>query len=185
MRRMSANQKLLTAEDVLAPEYERGELWDGAFVVREPSGGWAGVVEGRAAWLLGRSEAWQRGWTFGASQGYVVGRDPDRVLAPDLSFCSRERLSAPPKRGFIEGPPDFAVEVRSPSDSWISTIEKGGVWIGHGVRVVWCIDPAARLVVVMRPGQAPLELGPGDVAGARPALDAEIELARLFEGLRQ
>ena len=44
MARMGTGRRLLTAEDVLASPHARGELWDGAFVVREPSGGWSGAI---------------------------------------------------------------------------------------------------------------------------------------------
>ena len=38
MKIMTTHERLLTVDDVLSdPKYERGELWDGAFVVREPS----------------------------------------------------------------------------------------------------------------------------------------------------
>ena len=73
--------------------------------------------------------------------------------------------------------------MRSPSDSWTATIEKGGVWIGHGARVVWCIDPRARRVVVMRPGQEPERCAPGCLASVRPVLDLEVALDDLFAGL--
>ena len=183
MRRVNTGERLLTASDIEAPQYRRGELWDGVFVVCEPSGGWAGTVGFRLAVALGQVLEPEDGWAFDAGQGFVVARTPDRVLSPDVSFVSRSRLAMPPAAGFIEGPPDFAVEVRSPSDSWTGTIEKGGVWIGHGVRVVWCVDPRARLVVVMRAGVVPEELGPGDVASARPVLALDVDVASLFAGL--
>ncbi len=183
MSDMNTAPHLLTAEDVLASEYESGELWDGVFVVCEPSGGWAGAVEGRLAAQLAQSNEWRAGWSFGASQGYVVTRNPDRVLAPDLSFVSRSRLPTLPERGFIEGPPEFAVEVRSPSESWIATVEKGGIWIGHGVRVVWCVDPGTHRIVVMRAGEEPKEQRPGGKASAQPVLDIQLDVAALFEGL--
>jgi len=178
-----ATGRLLTAEDVLATQYERGELWDGTFLVREPSGGWSGAVAFRLGALVARVLDTSPGWAFGSNQGFVVQRDPDRVLAPDLAYLSRERLAAPPARGFIEGPPEFAVEVRSPSDAWLAAIEKGGIWIGHGARVVWVVDPAAKVVVVMRPGAQPEEVRAGGRASARPALDLEVDVAALFEGL--
>lgn len=181
---MNTDGRLRTAKDVLGPEYERGELWDGVFVVREPSGGWSSAVEHRVSGLLFTCEPARReGWSFSSNQGYLVSKDPDRVLSPDVSYVSRERLPVPPARGFITGPPDFAVEVRSPTDSWVATIEKGGVWIGHGVRVVWCIDPQSQRVIVLRPGEEPEALGLGDVASARPALDLDADVSALFEGL--
>ena len=183
MEPMGTSERLLTAEDVLAPEYRRGELWDGVFVVREPSGGCSGAVGFRVGAALARALEGHDGWAFAAEQGFFVSRDPDRVLAPDVSYVTAERLAAPPRRGFIEGAPDFAVEVRSPTDSWTATIEKGGVWIGHGARVVWCIDPLAQRAVVMRPGAPPVEASPGDELTADPVLDLVVALDELFAGL--
>ena len=181
---MGTNERLVTAEDLLRdPQYERGELWDGVFVVREPAGGYSGALEFRIAIAVGKALEAHPGWAFGAEQGFFVSRDPDRVLSPDVSYVSPERLPAVPRTGFIEGAPDFAVEVRSPTDAWIATIEKGGVWIGHGVRVVWCIDSLSQHAVVMRPGQPPVECRPGDRLDARPVLDLLVPLADLFAGL--
>ena len=112
-----------------------------------------------------------------------MARGPDRVLSPDVSYVSRDTLAAPPRDHFIEGAPELAVEIRSPTDPWISVIEKGGIWIGHGARVVWCIDPTAAEVVVMRPGERPEERARGERASFRPVLDLELEVDSLFEGL--
>lgn len=178
-----SDARLLTAEDILAPGYKRGELWDGVFVVREPSGGWSSAVEQRISATLIRAGVDADGWLFAANQGYFVARNPDRVLSPDVSFVFRERMSRPPSRGFIEDRPDFVVEVRSPTDSWIGVIEKGGVWIGHGVPVVWCVDPDKAVVAELRPGQEPILRGLRDTASARPILDVEIEIQEVFRGL--
>ena len=105
MEPMNTADRLLTANDILNPAYERGELWDGVFVVAEPSGGWAGAVGFRVGAALAGHIASREGWAFAADQGFVVARDPDRVLSPDVSFVSRERLPMPPETGFIEGAP--------------------------------------------------------------------------------
>jgi len=180
------SSRLLTSEDLLndPARYERGELWDGRFVVCDPSGGWHGALEMNVGlvWKAEKTLA-REGWVFGASQGFVVARDPDRVLSPDVSWMSKTRLPTLPRRGFIEGAPDIAVEVRSPTDSWISVIEKGGVWIGHGARVVWCIDPEQERVWVLRPGEEPASCDSSASATLRPVFDIDIPVARIFEGL--
>jgi hypothetical protein len=60
--------------------------------------------------------------------------------------------------------------VRSPHESWEQVVERGGVWIAHGAKVVWAVDPPTRRVVVLRGGRPPLVGGPGDVVDAAPAL---------------
>lgn len=178
---------LLTAEDLLrgGGRYERGELWDGVFLAREPSGGRAETVSTRVtSRLAAHVDRHGRGWVVSSNQGFLVRRDPDRVLSPDGAYVSKERLPEVPERGFMPLAPDFALEVRSPEDSWLGTIEKAGIWIAHGVRVVWAIDPLAKALVVLRPGERPLELGPGDVADAGPALAGfSLALDDVFRGL--
>ena len=177
----------LTAEDLLAPgnPYERCDLWDGVAVVREPSGGWHDCV---AAAIIARLHAavrgTRKGWVVASSAGFLVARDPDRVLSPDAAFVSRARLLAFPTRGFVECAPDLAVEVRSPDDSWIGVVERAGVWIAHGVAVVWAVDPPSRTAATFRPRQAPIAAGPGDTLCGAPVLpDLCVPVDELFEGL--
>ena len=81
---------LLTIDDILSdPRYKRGELWDGRFVVKEPSGGSAPRVGvSLVVTLAGIPEVRTFGRLLDASAGYVVARDPDRVLSPDVSLVS-------------------------------------------------------------------------------------------------
>ena len=137
----------------------------------EPSGGPADHVAGKILFALGRHlGSRQLGWISMSQQGFLVAMNPDRVLSPDVSFTSLERLPSIPKRGFIPCAPDFAVEVRSPDDAWIGVVEKCGIWIGHRSRVVWAVDPTSRRFLVLRPGAAPLEVGPGGQVDAAPVL---------------
>ena len=158
----SVTERPITIEDVLAPDspWRDYEIWDGAAVLCEPSGGQAGHVGARLlARLTLHVEERDLGWTFTSEQGFVLARDPDRMLAPDVSYVSKDRLKRIPERGFIEMAPDFCVEVRSPTDSWEKTVNKCGIWVAHGVAVVWAVDPLARTVAVLR--------GEGDVAVLR------------------
>lgn len=182
MQRMTTG---VTIEELLSdPRYESGELWDGRFVVREPSGGTHGCVElsiGHALMCLPVVRAFGR--TMGSSTGYIVARDPDRVLSPDVSLLSFDRCPTLPTAGFSEGAPELAVEIRSPRDSWVSVVEKGGIWIGHGARLVWCVDPAERSVLVLRPGDEPQLVPEEGALDLQPLLAASIEASRLFEAL--
>ena len=145
----------VTAEDVLrwGSPWRDCELWDGVPQVREPSGGWAETTGVR---IVAPLETWVRardlGWVFMSSQGFLVARDPDRLLAADGSYVSKARLPAVPRRCFVPLAPDFALEVRSPGDAWEGTLEKCGIWIAHGSRVVWGVDPDAARIAVFRPG---------------------------------
>lgn len=182
---MMTTPALLTAGDLLTDScYERGELWDGHFVVAEPSGGPHGVIEALGISILMHIERLRAaGRVLGSSTGYVVARDPDRVLSPDIAWISRDRLPAVPTTGFVEGAPELAIEIRSPRDSWASCLAKGGVWIGHGARVVWCVNPPERTIVVLRPGDDAREFGQDDAAPLTPVAEETIPVADLFQGI--
>ena len=179
--------ELLTAEDLEGPGAPLGpcELWDGRLVVRSPAGGWAGEVGARVMVPLG-THVWARnlGWVLLPEQGYVVARNPDRVLEPDGAYVSRARLAAVPDKKFIYMVPDFVLEVRSPSDSWLKVVEKCGIWIAHGAPVVWGANPATKTVVVFRPCDAPLAAHLGDTIDAAPSLpDFRMRVDDVFAGL--
>jgi Uma2 family endonuclease len=110
------------------------------------------------------------GWTFGSSQGFLVARDPDRLLSPDAAFVSVERLRTIPADAFVEMAPDFALEVRSPTDSLAGALAKGQLWLASGVPVVWVVDPGSRSVIVLRAREAPWIARPGQWIDAAPAL---------------
>ena len=179
---MEPMTSLLTIADILAdPKYDSGELWDGCFVVKEASGGSAAYVGASISFALqSSSPAMSFGRVLDASGGYVLARDPDRMLSPDVSLMSFERCPTLPAYGFIEGAPELAVEVRSPRDSWVSVVEKGGVWIGHGARLVWCVDPHAETILVLRPGKEPELVGLGGVLDLAPLVEAKIPHAAIF-----
>lgn len=160
----------ITAEDVLRPgsRWKDYEIWDGVPMLREPSRGQSEDVSARVLVPLGSHVyAKKLGRVFLSSQGFLLAREPDRLLASDSAYVSKERLPQVPAKGFIEMAPDFCIEVRSPTDSWEATVEKCGIWIAHGVQVAWAIDPLKRRAAVFR-AERPVE-----VLHAEGTLDAE------------
>lgn len=182
---MDPMTSLLTINDILSdPRYTRGELWDGHFVVKDPAGGRSPVVGPSVSFALGSLPRVRRyGRVLDASAGFVVARSPDRVLSPDVALVSRVRHPSVPAKGFFEGPPELAVEIRSPRDTWVSVVEKGGVWIGHGVRLVWCVDPQAETVLVLRPGVEPELVGLGGALDLAPLVEAQVKHSDVFRDL--
>ena len=70
------------------------------------------------------------GVVCGAETGFVLARDPDTVLAPDVAFVRRERIPASGLPAtFWEGPPDLAVEVTSPGDTGREVADKVASWL--------------------------------------------------------
>jgi Uma2 family endonuclease len=96
------------------------------------------------------------GVVFGAETGFVLTRRPDTVLAPDVAYVRNERIPAAGlPTTFWEGAPDFAVEVVSPSDTYVEVEEKVASWLELGTRMVWVVNPKRRTVTVHRPQQTP------------------------------
>lgn len=177
----------ITAEHVLRPgsRWRECEIWDGLPMVREPSGGESDMVGLRVMGPLhAHVEARGLGWTFMSSQGFLIARDPDRLLASDGAFVSKQRLDAVPKDGFVELAPDFLIEVRSPSDTWEAVIEKCGIWIAHGVSCAWAIDPRTKTVAVLRAGRDPVIHRRAGRVSAAPALgEFVLDVESLFADL--
>jgi Uma2 family endonuclease len=177
----------LTAEEFerMGDRLEPCELWDGTVMVHEAAGSYGGAVGARLARLLGAHvDARGIGWAFDSSSGFQVGTNPDRVLSPDLAFIRRERLGSLPRRGYYKLVPDLVAEVHSPSQTWAYTFERGGIWIAHGARVVWLIDPESRRAIEFRPMADPVEVGPEGALTADPAIDGfAIPMREVFAGL--
>jgi Uma2 family endonuclease len=65
---------------------------------------------------------------------------------PDLSFTSARRPLV--TQGVVPEMPDLAVEIKSPDDSIRKQRAKATYYLEHGVRLVWLVYPALRLVEV-------------------------------------
>ena len=154
-------------------------------MVREPSGGRSEFVASRVVGpLIRHVEAHEEGRVVLSSQGFLLARNPDRLLASDGAYISKERLPRVPRRGFVEAAPEFVIEVRSPTDTWEAVVEKCGLWIAHGTLCAWAIDPDAEWVAVFRPGVVPEVLRGRGMASAAPALPGfALDVAPLFEDL--
>jgi len=155
-----------TAEQLLGVHVPpwRHELVRGELRVMSP----AGRRHGDACIALGsllhdHVRGTRIGKVYGNDTGFVLARTPDTVLAPDLAFVCRDRLSDPDEDGFLEGPPDLAIEVRSPRDSRRSILRKAREWLDHGCRGVWVVDPKEQSVTVLGPSGESRTLGLDDV----------------------
>jgi len=113
----------------------------------------AGQEHGRVAMNLGaRLSQFVReralGVVFAAETGFLLRRQPDTVRAPDVAFVSTSRLST--AAGFFPGAPDLAVEVVSPSDSFVDVEDKVFDWLGAGAQGVIVINPRKRAASIYR-----------------------------------
>lgn len=147
-RGMTAEQLLDLPADAMRHELVEGELRSMA-----PAGFEHGKVALRlGARILGHVESHRLGDVLGAETGFVLRRAPDTVRAPDVAFVQAGRSPAGRTAGFAELAPDLVVEVVSPGDRASEVAAKAEMWLDAGVRLVWVVDPQARLAAVHHPG---------------------------------
>jgi len=181
---MTATTRLYTADDLWRmPSDEPWELWEGE-LRKVPGAG--GTASGLAHWIGVLVTQFVRpcrlGLVTGADGTYIILRDPDTVLVPDIAFVRWDRLpgrTAPDK--YIPVPPDLAIEVRSPSDEPGEIAKKLDLYQRAGVPLVCWVDPTRRTVTVYRLGQPPVELHEGDELDADDVLPGfRLPLADIF-----
>jgi Uma2 family endonuclease len=68
---------------------------------------------------------------------------------PDVAFVSQERIPEN-RRQASPIPPDFAIEVVSPSDTVYDILEKVLEYLNAGTKMVWVIEPVLKTVTIYR-----------------------------------
>lgn len=117
--------------------------------------------------------------------GYKLFSDPDTVRGPDVSFVSAKRQPrAKPRRGFVPGAPDLAIEMVSSERPLAQVTAKALEYIESGAQLVWVVDPDARVVSIHRPGQPVLVWSERDTLSGEEVLPGfTLPLSRLFAEL--
>jgi len=129
-------------------EYVHGQI------VEKPVSIESSLIEAAVARLLGNAAAKNgAAMVFGSSMGFrCLPDDPGKFRKPDVSVVRRERMAGiDPKSGFLQIPPDLAVEVLSPNDLAYDVDEKVEEYLRNGFPLVWVIQPATRSVTVRQP----------------------------------
>ncbi len=118
--------------------------------------------------------------------GFVLdATDPAKptVRIPDLAFIAASRV-IPVTEKSVQGPPDLAVEVVSPSDVLANIINKVRMYQKAGVSLVWVIEPSSQVVWVYRLEKelVPQVLGVQDeLSGEAVIPDFKLSVKALFE----
>jgi Uma2 family endonuclease len=182
---MSTVTRLLTADDLWnMPDHGgHAELVKGELRPTSPARYGHGKITMRLAnRLFNHVESNKLGDVVAAETGFIIGRDPDTVRAPDIAFVSCERT---PNSGrqvkFWIGPPDLVVETMSPSDTVFDVDEKVQEWLAAGARLVWVVNPRQQIVTVYRPGNTAQILSVGSTLDGEDVVPGfRIAVSELF-----
>jgi Uma2 family endonuclease len=176
-----------TLDDLLKVE-GKAELIGGRIVHYMATGHKPNRVAGRIYRSLDdHAEATGRGFVYTDSMGFAVPELPSgrESFSPDTSYYDGP-LPKNPMR-FVEGPPTFAVEVRSENDygksAEVEIAAKRADYFQAGTLVVWDVDPIAESVRKYLPSSPdqPIVFHRGDQADAEPAVPGwRIALDRIF-----
>ena len=135
---------------------------------------YATVMEStRGRWFLDEyARRTRSGYAFGDNKGFIVNLPHRKSFSPDAAFYTGALTMR-----FLEGPPAFAVEVRSEGDYGPTAEQeianKRADYFKAGTQVVWDVDLLSQDIVrVYRasdPAQ-PVVYRRGDTAEAEPAV---------------
>jgi Uma2 family endonuclease len=145
--KMTADELLRMPDDGFRYELVRGELVKMPLACAQ-HGYVAMQVGGRLAQYV---ESNKLGTVYAAGTGFQIAFNPDTVLAPDASFLRRQRKEGVGNmEGYWPGPPDLAVEVISPSDTYTEVEDKVHDWLDVGTLMVIVVNPRRETVTVYR-----------------------------------
>jgi Uma2 family endonuclease len=156
--------RLVTAEELEQMSRPRCELVEGRLVEMSPVNLDHGtIVVQLTALLHGHVQPRSLG-AIVIEVGFKLASNPDTVRSPDIAFIRAERVATARRHGFVDGPPDLAIEVLSPEDRAGEIRQKTHEYLTRGTSVVVIVNPDDRTVVMHRPGTSTIRLsGPDDV----------------------
>jgi Uma2 family endonuclease len=140
----------LTFEDYLAmvPEGQKADLLNGTIYMASPDNTDHNALN---TWLLRVLAEFvdQRhlGETYMSRVTFRLGEK--QGPEPDLAFVTQERAGLR-QRGFVDGPPDLAVEIVSPDSVHRDYILKREVYEQAGVPEYWILDPDETRATFLR-----------------------------------
>jgi Uma2 family endonuclease len=161
------------------PERQFERTVKGELIIMPPVGGVSG---NREAALISRVWTWNEstelGYVFSSSTIFRLPNGGDR--SPDVAWVKRERweaLTPEEQEKFPPLCPDFAIELRSRTDSLKVLQEKMQEYLNSGLRLGWLLDPQQERVEIYRLNQ-PVEIVsfPTQLSGETVLLGFTLEL---------
>ncbi|MCX7049158.1 MAG: Uma2 family endonuclease [Candidatus Sumerlaeota bacterium] len=127
-----------------------GELIEGEVFDLTPPGFEHGMISGKITKKVGHFAEINKLGEILTDCGFILTRNPDSVRAPDVSFIRAEKIAKARTPRFSEIPPDLAVEVISPSDSYSAVVKKARMYLQAGVEEVWIVSLSTRTIEIFR-----------------------------------
>lgn len=145
--------KLLTFDDFcfLIRDGQKGDLINGVIYMASPENTEANKL---FVWLIGLMSTYAEskglGEVFGSRVAFRLdeGNGPE----PDIAFVGRDRLHLV-QSGFVDGPPDVAVEIVSPESVERDYEDKRARYEEAGVKEYWIIDEVEERATFLRLGR--------------------------------
>lgn len=167
------------------PEHGKAELVNGELVLMSPTGARPNRAAGTIYLSLRSHERTVGGGrAYTDNVGFIVDLPHRQSFSPDAAF----HRGTKPTMKFVEGPPTFAVEVRSDGDygpkAEKEMAQKRADYFAAGTLVVWDVDLLGEDVIrVFRAGEArPTIYRRGEIAEAEPAVPGwRMPVDELFE----
>ena len=181
---LMSTKTLLTADELeRMPDDDsvQLELDEGELITMPPAGGEHGYREGEIHSVL-RSFVRKNklGRVYTGDTGFRLS--DDIVRSPDVAFVRRDRVPAVHSSGFCKGAPDFAIEIRSPHESFRQLMRKIKQYLAAGTHTVWVFDSDRREVDVFEASGAERTLTARQVLKAPELLPGfSIRVSELFE----
>ena len=178
---MTATVSLSALDLLRLPDEERPELVDGVPWPMSPTN-WKHVrTVDRFGRPLGNFVRERHLSVVGGEGGFLLSRDPDTVLAPDLVFIAMDRLPSEDTEGVVTVVPDLVGEVMPPSDSAAKMDEKVQRYLAAGVRLVWVANLLRHSVTEYTPDRTARIFVEGEaLSGGEVVPNFELPVAEIF-----
>lgn len=175
--------QLTTAEDLYDLDDEhRYELIRGELVSMSPAAGRHGRLMSRlTALLVTHVDEDGGGEIFSGDTGFILCRDPDTLVGPDIAFVRSDRLIDQDEDKFFELAPDLAVEIASQSDKMNEVMSKIAMHFQAGTKLIWIVIPKLEVVIVHHPDGTAQTLKRDETLNGGDVLPVlEIKLSAIF-----
>ena len=142
-----ANARMSADDYIASPQSaHKSDLIEGVFVMASPASfDHASIQQFLITTLSLFVSARKVGVVLGENAAYRLNED--NVYQPDVSFLSNARLHLAGEV-YVDGAPDLAVEVISPSSRQYDAFEKRINYARAGVQEYWLVDPVERSVAI-------------------------------------